>query len=76
MTESDPAAHPTVKIASFEPLGINPHGLPMISPLVCEGFYDSWWNSPGFLRISQILSRISQILRLSTRQDLDPETVY
>ncbi len=31
MTESDPAAHPTMKMVRFEPLGINPHGLPVIS---------------------------------------------
>ncbi len=41
MTESDSAAHPTMKIARFEPLGINPHGLPMISPLDSEAFGNS-----------------------------------
>jgi len=40
VTESDPAAHPTMKIVRFEPLGINPHGLPMICPLDSVAFHD------------------------------------
>ena len=65
-----------MEMARFEPLGINPHGLLVIFPLDSEGFYDSWWNSSGFLGISQIPGRISQILGLSTRRDLDSETSY
>jgi len=38
VTESDPAAHPTMKMVRFEPLGINPHGLPEIFPLGSEAF--------------------------------------
>ena len=73
MAESGAGRPPYSEIVRFEPLGINPHGLPVIFPLDSETIPDNSRESREFSRILRILA---SILRLPTTQDLDFETFY
>ena len=73
MTESGAGRPPYSEMVRFEPLGINPHGLLVISPLDSVTIPE---DSREFWEFSRILRIVASILRLPTTQDLDFETFY